>query len=115
MAAEASRRMPDYVSLLRELERTKHLVDATARVRLTAEEATRIRALGFSTASAGWWDVPPVPPALVLGNQLFEHLACFWPAERGWSGETAPGTNTDTVAVAGSNRPQPQSAAPQAP
>jgi hypothetical protein len=61
-------------------------VDARAKTYLTDEEAAGIRALGFEAAMAGWWDVPPLPPQLVLGDQRLEHLC------RGWLDPARPAT-----------------------
>ena len=66
--------MPDYPGLIHALLSTKYLADARAKTYLTDEQAAGIRALGFETATAGWWDVPPLPPELVLSDQRLEHL-----------------------------------------
>jgi hypothetical protein len=66
-----------YAALLELLPTLHHLVDACGEVWLTGEEAARIEKLGFP-AQAGRWHVPPVPPELVAGNPLLEHLSIGW-------------------------------------
>jgi hypothetical protein len=68
---------PDYLGLFRLLDLLRTLPDARRETTLTQEEAARIRSLGFA-AEAGCWKVPPLPPELVRGNQLFENYSEGW-------------------------------------
>ena len=107
--------VPDYVGLLKALLVTKTLVDATGKVLLTDEEAARIRALGFPTAEAGRWQVPPVPPELVRDNRLFENLAIGWPAHLTWTPanpRTGEGAALVDECVRSAERFQPRPARP---
>jgi hypothetical protein len=78
---------PDYAGLVTVLLDAKYLVDATGKVFLSEGEAARIRAFGFSSAIAGWWDVPPLPPELALPDRRLEHLAVGWPSWMVWTRE----------------------------
>jgi hypothetical protein len=72
-----STKSPDYAALVRLLLTLKHAVNALGEVILTPGEAEKIQPLGF-TAHPGRWEVPPIPPELVAGNGLLEHLASRW-------------------------------------
>ncbi len=75
---------PDYAALHRLLFVLKRLPDVMGETTLTAEEAARIRSLGFA-AEAGPWRVPPLPPELVRDNPLFEGFAVGWNFREAWS------------------------------
>jgi hypothetical protein len=68
---------PDYESLVRLLPTLHNLVDACCEMMITAEEASKIRSLGFS-ADAGRWKCPPLPPNLTRDNPLLEPLSVAW-------------------------------------
>lgn len=72
-----STKSPDYAALVKLLPTLKHLVDALGDVILMPGEAEKIQTYGFA-AHPGRWPVPPVPPELVAGNGLLEHLASRW-------------------------------------
>src|SRR6266404_4604394 len=67
----------DYPRLVKLLPLLRTFPDALGETTLTTEEAARIRSLGFA-AEAGRWTVPPLPPELVRGNQLFENYSEGW-------------------------------------
>jgi hypothetical protein len=70
--------VPDYPGLVKVLQyELRHMPDARKEAMLTTEEAARVRSLGFE-AAAGRWKVPPLPPELVRGNQLFENYSEGW-------------------------------------
>jgi hypothetical protein len=71
----------DYAALVKQLPTLRNLVDACGEVTLTAEEAAKLRSLGFR-AEEGRWKVPPVPPDLVRDNPLLEHLSIGWDSGR---------------------------------
>jgi hypothetical protein len=109
--------VPDFDGLTKALQVTKRLVDATGEVILIEDEAAGIRALGFPTAGAGRWKVPPVPPELVRDNWLFEHLAIGWPSYLTWT-PANPRTGEGATLVDGrvrlAERYQPRPAGPVA-
>jgi len=72
-----STKSPDYAALVKLLPTLKHPVDAVGDVILMPGEAEKIQTFGFA-AHPGRWPVPPVPPELVAGNGLLEHLASRW-------------------------------------
>jgi len=72
-----STKSPDYAALVKLLPTLKHPVDAVGEVILTPGETEKIQRFGF-TAHPGRWPVPPIPPELVAGNGLLEHLASRW-------------------------------------
>ena len=70
--------VPDYPALVGLLPTLHNLVDACGDVTLTAEEANKIRALGFADAKSGPWKCPPLPPHLTHANPLLEPLSAGW-------------------------------------
>ncbi len=72
-----STKSPDYAALVKLLPTLKHPVDALGDVILMPGEAEKIQTYGFA-ARPGRWPVPPIPPELVAGNGLLEHLASRW-------------------------------------
>jgi hypothetical protein len=73
---------PDYMALVKLLPVLGTLVDGCGEVTLTAEEAERIRSLGFQ-AESGRWRCPSLPPELTRDNPLLE------PMSAGWDGRTS--------------------------
>src|SRR5882724_372303 len=69
--------VPDYPGLVKLLPLLRILPDALGETTLATEEAALIQSLGFA-AEAGRWKVPPLPPELVSGNQLFENYSEGW-------------------------------------
>jgi hypothetical protein len=73
---------PDYASLLTLLPSLRVFPDALGWTTLMAEEAAKIRSLGFS-ADAGPWKVPAVPPRLTRDTP-FESLSAGWNDRPSW-------------------------------
>lgn len=68
---------PNYAALVKLLPTLRSLVDGCGEVTLIADEAAKIRSLGFQ-AEEGRWKAPPVPPELVRDNPLIENLSIGW-------------------------------------
>ena len=57
--------MPHYLGLVQFVLRAPQRVNGVGQICLTAGEAAHIRALDFSTAAEGLWDLPPFPDHVV--------------------------------------------------
>jgi hypothetical protein len=95
---------PDYAALVGLFPVLRNCVDGCGEVTLTADEAARIRLLGFP-AEEGRWMVPPIPPELVRDNPLLENLSI------GWNPRKGPGQ----ITVANESRQRSSSAVPHTP